>query len=191
MELQMRKILLMAASTRKESYNKELINLIGKMANKQEIEVLKLNFNDFSLPLYDGNLEEKSGLPFAATMFIAEMKNSEGLILASPEYNFSIPGTIKNLIDWVSREKTMPWSKYPIMLCSASPSPVGGNRGLLHTATVLQSCCGAYVFPSMFSLANAHEVFTDDGSLKDNVLEQRLIKNITEFINFINSLKKI
>jgi len=186
----MKKILLMAASTRKESYNKKLINLITTFAGQQKIELHELDFSDFSLPLYDGDLEEKSGLPIAATMFITQIKNSDGLILSSPEYNFSTPGTIKNLIDWVSREKPMPWSKYPIMLCSASPSSVGGNRGLLHTSVVLQSCCSAYVFPPMFSLANAHEAFTDDGSLKDKALEQRLIKNITGFINFIYSLKR-
>jgi len=187
----MTKILLMAASQRKESCNKKLINLIARLSIQQKIEVTKLDFADFLEPLYNGDIEDKQGLPEAAQAFITQLKNNNGLIISSPEYNFSTPGTLKNLIDWVSRAKPMPWAKYPIMLCSASPSMVGGNRGLLHTAAVLQFCCNAHVFPPMFSLANAYEVFTNDDSLKDKELESRLAKNVTGFIEFVHALQKL
>jgi len=82
----------------------------------------------------------------------------------------------------------MQLEKSRIMLCSASPSLVGGNRGLLHTATALQSCCNAHIFPPLFSLANAYEAFSPDGSLQDKKIEQKLAKNITEFVKFTKNL---
>jgi Predicted flavoprotein len=186
----MMKILLMAASVRQDSCNKKLINLIGKLSVQQKTEIEILDFANFLAALYNGDAEEKSGLPETVQNFVAKLKQADGLIISSPEYNFSTPGTLKNLIDWVSRAKPMPWLKYPIMLCSASPSLVGGNRGLLHTAAVLQCCCQAHVFPAMFSLANAYETFLEDGSLKDKKLEQMLVKNIAEFIKFVQALKQ-
>ncbi len=186
----MAKFLLMAASIRKNSCNKKLINLIAKLCSKTDITVEILDFANFLAPAYDGDLEEKSGLPAVAQEFIARLKNSDGLIISSPEYNFSTPGTLKNLLDWVSRARPMPIAKYPIMLCSASPSLVGGNRGLLSTVTILQACCNAYVFPPLFSLANAYEAFTNEGSLKSEDLEKRLAKSIIEFAGFVSVLTK-
>jgi chromate reductase, NAD(P)H dehydrogenase (quinone) len=182
-------ILLMAASAKTDSCNKKLINVVAKICEQQKIATKKLDFIDFLVPPYNGDVEEKSGLPEIVQTFISQLKNSNGLIISSPEYNFSTPGTLKNLIDWVSRAKPMPWSSYPVMLCSASPAMVGGNRGLLHTASVLEFCCNAYVFPSMFSLANAYEAFAGDGSLKDKSLEQKLMKNITAFMDYIKNLQ--
>jgi len=182
------KFLLMAASVRHDSCNKKLINLVAKILTKQNIEIKLLDFADFVMPLYDGNVEEKSGVPTLAKEFIALLKDHNGLIIASPEYNYTTPGTLKNLIDWVSRERPMPWVNYPIMLCSASPALVGGNRGLLNTTTALQCACNARVFPPMFSLSNAYDAFAEDDSLKDKNLEQDITKNITGFTKFVNRL---
>lgn len=184
------KILLLAASLRADSCNKKLINLIAKLSAKQKITTESLEFADFLAPLYNGDVEANSGIPKVAEDFITKLKESTGLIISSPEYNFSTPGTLKNLIDWVSRAKPMPWVKYPIMLCSASPSKVGGNRGLLSTATILQSCCNAHIFPPMFSLADAYEAFAKDGLLKDKNLQERLIKNVIEFVGFAKLIKE-
>jgi len=183
------KILLLAASLRTDSCNKKLINLIANLSEQQKINTEKLDFANFLAPLYSGDVEEKSGLPEAAQKFITQLKSADGLIISSPEYNFSTPGTLKNLIDWVSRSTPMAWLKCPIMLCSASPALAGGNRGLLQTVTALQCACGAYIFPPMFSLGNAYEAFNSDGSLKDNNLEQKLAKNITEFVSFTQAIK--
>jgi len=183
------KILLLAASLREGSCNKKLINVIAKLSEQQKINIEKLDFADFLAPLYNGDVEEKSGLPDAARKFITQLKSADGLIISSPEYNFSTPGTLKNLIDWVSRSNPMAWLKYPIMLCSASPALAGGNRGLLQTVTALQCACNANVFPPMFSLSDAYEAFNTDGSLKDKSLEQKLAKNITEFVIFVRALE--
>lgn len=184
------KVLLFAASVRDDSCNKKLADLINALGTRQNHQIEKLNFADILPPLYDGNLEAKQGLPDIVKSFIKKMNDSEGLIIVSPEYNFSTPCTLKNLIDWVSRPQPTPWARYPIMLCSASPALAGGHRGLLHTVTSLQGC-EAHIFPPMFTLGNAYEAFNTDGSLRDQKLQKKLEKNIAEFAKFVEALKAI
>lgn len=143
------------------------------------------DFADFDLPLYHGDLNAEKGIPANAKKFISRMHAAKATIISSPEYNFSSPGTLKNLIDWVSRETPMPWRGQHILLISASPSMVGGNRGLWHTRVPLESC-GAFVYPDMFSLATAHESFDTDGNLKDKNLQQRLQQLLESFLHYID-----
>lgn len=179
-------ILLLAASLRKDSYNKKLAKIIESIVTKQGHKINNVDFFTFDVPLYNGDDETSKGLPIGALKFIEYLKNSDGLILASPEYNFSIPGTLKNLFDWVSRAKPSPFVKYPIMLASASPSMVGGYRGLIQILSILQAGLSAQVFTKMFSLANADTAFTEDNQLKDQTLTERLEKNIAEFLQFVS-----
>jgi len=182
------KMLMMAASVRKDSCNKKLINLAAKLAGEQ-CDVDLADFAEFAMPVYDANLQAEQGLPEATLKFITRMKAVDGVIISSPEYNFSTPGTLKNLIDWVSRDKPMPWKDKKVLLMSASPSLVGGNRGLWQTRIPLE-CCGSFVFPDMFSLANAYEAFASDGQLKDSALQKRLHSNITAFLQCVQGNKK-
>jgi chromate reductase, NAD(P)H dehydrogenase (quinone) len=115
------------------------------------------------------------------------MKHADAVVISSPEYNFSIPGTLKNLIDWVSRENPMPWKGVRMLLMSASPSLVGGNRGLWATRVPLE-CCGAIVHPDMFSLASAYEAFDAQGNLKDQALSNRLKATVQTFTQFVETL---
>lgn len=180
------KMMLMAASLRKDSVNKKLINLSAKVLQPLCTPDIA-DFAEFNLPLYNGDIQEQQGIPEAAYAFVERMHAAQGVIIASPEYNFSIPGTLKNLIDWVSRISPMPWVKQSIYLMSASPSLVGGNRGLWHTRVPLE-VCGAMVYPSMFSLASAYEVFNENGELKDAKLQERLAKDLGAFVDFAKRL---
>jgi chromate reductase len=179
-------LLLFAASVRHESCNKKLIALTADILRAEENITLDLaDFGEFDMPLYDANKQDKSGLPDNTLQFIHRLKKANGLIIASPEYNFSVPGTLKNLIDWVSRDKPMPWAKKPVLLMSASVSVVGGNRGLWATRIPLEAC-GAYVFPDMFSLASAYTAFEANGQLKDQQIYDRLKNNVKDFVSYVN-----
>jgi chromate reductase, NAD(P)H dehydrogenase (quinone) len=184
------KILLFAASLRKGSINKKLLNLVARIAIEQSNEIEIMDFADFNVPFYNGDFENNFGIPDGAKKFIEVIQKVSGVIISSPEYNYSTPGVLKNLIDWTSRAKPMPLAKLPVMLTSASPSMVGGSRGLLHTATTLEAC-GVYVFSKTFSLANAYEAFANDGNFRDAELQQRLAKNISEFVEYAVALNKI
>lgn len=182
------KIMLMAASLRKDSVNKKLIHLVDNLLKQQGIACDLADMAEFDMPLYDGDLQDREGIPAGAKQFIARMHAADGLIIASPEYNFSIPGTLKNLIDWVSRAQPMPWTKQNIALMSASPSLVGGNRGLWHTRVPLEAC-GANVYSDMFSLSSAYSAFNENGQFVDAKLQERLNNTLVGFVHFAKALQ--
>lgn len=182
------KLLLFAASVRKESFNKKLIRIAAQLFKTlPEVEIELAEFSEFDLPLFDGDLHERIGLPENALQFIERLKQVDGLVISSPEYNFSTPGTLKNFIDWISRARPMPFMGKPTLLMSASPSLVGGNRGLWATRVPLE-CCGACVFPEMFSLASADKAFEDNGQLKEAASLERLKTNLEKFVRYTKQI---
>ncbi|MFA6036902.1 MAG: NAD(P)H-dependent oxidoreductase [Legionellales bacterium] len=174
------RIFMFAAALRAESTNKKLINIAADLAKKAGHEVDLAEFSEFMLPLYDGDMETNQGIPQIAKDFAARMQQANAVIISSPEYNHSTPGTLKNLIDWVSRIQPSPWKNQYILLLSASPAMVGGNRGLWATRIPLE-CCGSFVYPDMFSLSNAYTAFDQNNQLLDKKLTERLQGLIKDF----------
>lgn len=109
-------------------------------------------------------------------------------MIASPEYNASMPGVLKNSIDWVSRFSPQPFSERHGLLMSASPSMVGGNRGLWALRIPLEHL-GARVYPDMFSLAQAHRAFEGDGRIADRDLQERFERTIVGFMDLVEASK--
>ena len=101
------------------------------------------------------------GLPAGADEFRRRIEETDAFVIASPEYNASMPGALKNAIDWVSRFQPQPFHQRHGLLLSASPSMVGGNRGLWALRVPLEHL-GARIYPDMFSLAQAHAAFDGD-----------------------------
>ncbi len=183
------KLFLFAASLQKVSLNKKLIQIIHDIVKKQGHEVDLGDFSDFSAPLYNADDQNSTGIPKPITDFVTRMHQADGLIISSPEYNFSTPGTLKNMIDWVSRINPMPWKNQRLFLASASPALVGGNRGLWATRVPLESC-GALIYPDMFSLASAKEAFDSNDQLVSPVMQQRLEEMIAGYLDMLSRLKK-
>lgn len=180
------KIMLMAASLRQDSVNKKLIQLVQKQLTDIGITADLKAFNDYAMPIYDGDLEAK-GMPDSTLRFVADVNHYDGLIFSVPEYNYSMPGSFKNLVDWVSRVKPMPWAGKKILLLSASPALPGGIRGLWQMRVPFEGC-GAFVFPDMFALSNAYSAFAANGHLNDNSLEDRLKSTLSQFSDFVKRL---
>jgi NAD(P)H-dependent FMN reductase len=181
----------MAASLKKESLNKKLISLAARIATETfKAEANVVDFSAYDLPLYNADIQDNVGFPENVSKFIADMDKVNAIIISSPEYNYSTPGTLKNLIDWVSRVRPMPWTNREILLISASPSEVGGHRGLIQTRIPLEGC-GAYVHPDMFCLAKADSTFNERGNLKDSALQKRLEKTIEKFMQRVKTIKQL
>jgi chromate reductase len=108
-------------------------------------------------------------------------------VLVSPEYNGSMPGVVKNLIDWTSRFRPQPFDGRHALLMSASPSLAGGNRGLWALRVPLEHL-GTRVFPDMFSLSMAHKALVD-GDIADPVLRQRFDRNVQAFLSLAEAAK--
>lgn len=181
------KLLAFAASLRAQSFNRKLIAIAADMARARGVEVDLVDFHLFDMPLYDGDMEEKSGLPPGAVEMVKRIAACDALIISSPEYNFSVPGTLKNAIDWVSRAMPVPLEGKSALLLSASPSVVGGNRGLWQVRIPLE-CLMTIVYPDMFSLASAHEAFDDQGKLKNPKNQQRLQTTVDGFLEMAERL---
>ncbi len=181
------KLLMFAASLRQGSYNKQLIRVAARLAEDLGVEVDVADFSEFDAPLYNGDLDKPESMPKGIEHFRDRLQASDGLVIASPEYNYSIPGPLKNFIDWVSRFRPMPWNECKVLLLSASPSGVGGNRALWQLRIPLEGC-GAFVYPAMFSLSSAHSVFNDSGDLQDAKKVEMLRDNLRGFMNMVQSL---
>jgi len=181
------KVLVFAASLRAESLNKKLAALAARVAEQAGAVVDRASMRDFDVPLYDGDLEKADGIPRGAEELKRRLLDSDAFILASPEYNGSMPGAIKNLIDWTSRFRPQPFDSRHGLLLSASPSLGGGNRGLWVLRVPLEHL-GARVFPDMFSLAMAHKAFAGD-KIADPSLSARFETNVRAFLSLAEAAK--
>jgi len=169
------RLLAFAASLRRESLNRKLIQIAADLARDAGMEVDLADFHEFDMPLYDADLQASSGFPSGARELARRIESADGLMIASPEYNYSIPGTLKNAIDWVSRMKPMPLSGKHGVLLAASSSLVGGIRGLWALRVPLEGL-GVTLYPGMFALAQAPQAFDERGKLKDPEVQERLAK---------------
>lgn len=165
------RILAFAGSLRAGSYNRKILALAADGARAAGADVTRVDLRDFPLPVYDGDLEAAGGLPEGARQLKAHFDAADGLLLACPEYNAGIPGTLKNALDWVSRpapgERPLQAFRGRVAaLCSASTGGLGGVRGLLQMRLVLGSI-GVVVLPEQVSLPKAHEAFDDEGNVVD------------------------
>lgn len=181
------KVLAFALSLRQGSFNKKLLNLAVESCKAQSVEIEVLSLLDYELPAYSEDIQNR-GFPETAERFKQKLETADALIIASPEYNFSYPGHFKNTFDWISRFQPMPWAKKAVLLISASPSLVGGNRGLWHLRVPFEAC-GAFVYPDMYSIASAHQAFDEEGNIKDPNLLKRLQNLIPNFLKFAQGLK--
>ena len=180
--------LIFGASLRKDSFNERLASLAASVIEAAGGTVDRAHISDFECQSYDGDAETKSGIPAGADRFRSKLISTDGFIIASPEYNASMPGVLKNVIDWVSRFRPQPLKGRHGLVMSASPSMVGGNRGLWALRIPLEHL-GARIYPDMFSLAQAHEAFGADGRLVDGKLQRFFESTVDCFLESVEAAK--
>ncbi|MEV0374591.1 NAD(P)H-dependent oxidoreductase [Streptomyces sp. NPDC050636] len=180
------RVLVFGAALRAESTNARLASLVARLVADTGATVDHAVMRDFDMPLYDGDVEAAEGLPHGAFALRDRLERCDAFVISSPEYNGSVPGALKNALDWVSRVQPQPFKTKHALLVSASPSLVGGNRGLWALRVPLEHL-GTRVYPDMFSLARAHQGFTADGQLTDSGLQQRLTETVTAFLSLVEA----
>lgn len=189
------KIVAIAGSLREDSLNKKLLHIAAKSALDAGAEVIYADLKKLSLPLYDQDIEQSKGIPDQAKELKEMFWESQGILVASPEYNSSISGALKNAIDWISR----PLSKEEVYLScfidkvvalmSASPSQMGGVRGLGHVRTIFSSM-GSLVLPKQKCIARADQAFDKRGNLIEDTQQQEVVDFGKELVDFLHSIKK-
>ena len=183
----MLKVLVFGASLRADSLNRKLAALAARIAEQNGATVDHASMRDFDVPSYDGDLEKAQGIPKGAEELRRRLLASDAFIVSSPEYNGSMPGLFKNLIDWTSRFRPQPFDGKHGLLLSASPSMAGGNRGLWALRMPFEHL-GARIYPDMFSLAQAHKALVE-GDIADAALRARFEKNLQAFLSLAEAAK--
>lgn len=175
------KLLVFAGSLRADSCNKKFAREVLRLAKEAGVEGEFLDLKDYPMPPYDGDIETASGIPEATKNLGKKIIAADALIISTPEYNGSIPGVLKNVVDWLSREKPVSLAGKHLLLLAASPGALGGVRSLWHSRQPFE-VLGAHVFPGMMGLPNAYQAFDDQGRLKDEKNLQNLKKTLDQFI---------
>ncbi|GAA3840044.1 NADPH-dependent FMN reductase [Streptomyces chiangmaiensis] len=180
------RVLVFGAALRADSTNVRLAALVAQLVSDTGATVDLAAMRDFDMPLYDGDMEVTKGLPQGALALRDRLEQSDAFVISSPEYNASVPGVLKNAIDWVSRVRPQPFKTKHALLVSASPSLIGGNRGLWTLRIPLEHL-GTRVYPDMFSLADSYQAFAEDGTLADPGLQQRLTDTVSAFLSLVEA----
>ena len=180
------RFLVLSASLRADSLNSRLTALAADTIEANGGQVDRASMTDFDTPSFDADLLATRGQPHGAKEFRRRLQRGDAFVISAPEYNHSMPGALKNSIDWVSRFDPQPFNGRHGLLLAASPSLVGGNRGLGALRIPLESL-GARIYPDMFSLARAHEAFDASGRITDDALQQRFDDNVISFMDLVEA----
>ncbi|MBF0207815.1 MAG: NAD(P)H-dependent oxidoreductase [Oligoflexia bacterium] len=184
------KIMNFAASLRKDSFNRKMINQVVEILKSLPlIEIDHADFREFEMPIYDGDLEESSGIPHGGLKLIKRIQEANALIISTPEYNGGIPGSLKNAIDWVSRVDPIPFKDKPVLLLGATPGGLGTIRSLWHTRVPLEAI-GAFVYPEMFGIPAANKAFDQEGKFINPEYKERLKNLISSYLRYASALIK-
>ncbi|MBX3261528.1 MAG: NAD(P)H-dependent oxidoreductase [Labilithrix sp.] len=170
----MTKILGVAGSLRRASYNAALLRAARELAPEGvEIEIGSIA----GIPLYDGDVESEQGLPAAVTALKEEIAGADALLLVTPEYNGSIPGVLKNAIDWLSRPaKDIPrvFGGKPVALVGATPGAGGTRLSQAAWLPVLRTLGTHAWFGKQLYVGSAGQAFDAEGKLVDEKVRKQL-----------------
>jgi chromate reductase len=174
------KLLFFSGSIRKGSLNQKLATYVHRLALEKGYAADMLSLADYPLPIYNADLQKDEGFPENLKKLKAKLESYQGIFIASPEYNASVPALLKNAIDWLSRMKEDDGAPLQLFrarvfaIGSASGSLHGGVRGLIALRQVLAVGLGALVLGEQFPISRANEAFDEDGDPKDEIVHKTL-----------------
>ena len=168
------RLLGISGSLRKEATNRKLLQEAARLFGAEDyIEA------DLGLPLYNGDLEDASGIPAIVQNLADQIAAADAIVISTPEYNKSISGVLKNALDWVSRTKGSPWRDKPVAIMSAAEGRAGGDRAQFALRLCLVAFRPQLVPGPEIMLAQSRSAFDDAGRLTD----ERTIRNLAELMD--------
>ncbi len=186
------KILAFTGSLREKSFNKRILRTAIKGAERSGAQVTLIDLLEYPMPIYNPDDESKNGFPENALRFQELLTQHDALLIASPEYNGSLPAALKNAIDWASRQSGQinrddVFQGKPAAIMSAGPGTFGGVRSLLHLRGVLMSV-GAEVLSQEFAVPHVADKFAGDD---DEITDQKTKMNLENLgVRLAEMLKK-
>lgn len=188
------RILAFAGSTREGSYNRALMEQAAAFAGEAGAAVTLVDLAEFPMPIMNQDLETTHGIPLNALAFKRLLSESDGLLIASPEYNGFVTPLLKNCLDWASRSETpdeKPLSAFrgkTAAILSASPGGLGGLRSLSALRTLLTNL-GVIVLPGQHAVPGADNAFDDEGRLKDPGNVASVKRVVRELVRITSAIK--
>ena len=189
------RILVFAGSIRSGAWSGRTADAAMKELALQGADVTRISLADYPLPIMDEDLERREGIPDSAMRLGRQIAAHDGLLIATPEYNASIPPLVKNTVDWVSRissdgrQPLKPFSGKPVALCSSSPGKFAGIRCLNHLRPVMMNV-GAEVISAQCSIGLAEEAFHEDGALRDERTARMMANVCRSLIEYASAFRR-
>ncbi len=190
----MTKILAFSGSSRKQSVNKKLVQIAASAAEKHGASVTVIDLIDFSMPIFNQDLEAEQGMPEKAREFKKLLVEHDGFLIASPEYNSAFSPLLKNVIDWASRAEAddepplVAYRGKVASIMAASPGGLGGIRGLVFLRMLLNNI-GVTVLPDQQAIPMAFKAFGEDGKLIDKKQHHAVEKLGLNLVDLLVKLK--
>src|SRR5437899_11324319 len=167
------KILVIPGSLRTGSHNAKLAAAVAYEFAQAGVDVSRISLGDFPLPVYDGDLQNKSGVPKHAVNLKRMIGAHHGVLIVTPEYNSSVPALVKNTIDWITRVQDPHETRGQVFrervfaIASASGGRLGGSRALAALRLIL-SACHATVIPNQLAVSFADDAYAEMDRLKNS-----------------------
>jgi NAD(P)H-dependent FMN reductase len=183
------KVVAFAGSLRKDSFNAQLVKVAGLAALNAGAEVEVVNLADFDIPFFNEDLEAQQ-VPAGVAKLKQKVAQADALLVASPEYNGSISGVLKNALDWLSRteaDQKPAFRDTTVALLSTSPGGLGGIRGLNHVRDIFVGM-GSLVLSNQLAVGNAYQVF-EHGKISDEVMQGRVEQLASDLVSTAAKLK--
>jgi chromate reductase len=183
------KILVLSGSTRAGSHNTRLAALAAKELTLIDADVTRISLADYPLPLYEADLESKTGAPANALKLKQMIAAHRGVFIASPEYSASVTPMLLNAIDWVSRVRERGDPTYAAFkgrvfaISSASPARTGGLRSLMALRQILELGCGALVIPEQIAIPQADNAFDEMDNIADMATANQLRAQLSRLVD--------
>jgi len=174
----MTKLLGISGSLRKASTNTLLVRNAANIFGADEFTLADIN-----LPLYDGDLEADEGIPASVQTLADQIAEADAVIIATPEYNKAISGSLKNALDWVSRTKGAPWSGKPVAIMSAAAGRAGGERAQFSLRLAMMAFRPDLLQGPEVLVANSGKEFDENGKLKGEIY----VKMLTELMDALKA----
>ena len=188
----MTKLIFLAGSNRKKSFNKRLAHTAMKLAEDKDASVEFIDLNDYPMPIINEDLMEEEGIPQSVKDLKEKFKSADGFFIACPEYNGSITPLLKNTIDWLTQktdenDQTMAAFKGKVgAVSSASPGALGGIRSLAAVRPILDNC-GTHLIPAQVAVGGANDAFNEIGLIDDT--KMKMLDNV--ITQLVETTKKL
>lgn len=183
------RIVLFSGSTRADSINLKLVDAMAHLFKDMGAKPVKLNLNNYEMPIYNGDWEDENGVPKTTKNLVRRLKAADGVFIATPEYNGCMPALLKNTIDWTSRTGLDQFSGPVYGIGAATPGPMSGIMVMRQLHFVLCRL-GATVVPRQLGAGNASALFDKKGRFVDGRTKAYAQEQVSQMLGEITQRQK-